>query len=353
MIRHAHVRTRRAATALAVTTCALAARAQPPPRTPYRLVYPANAAALRCPEEAAFRERVADLLGDRAPFSDGAADAVEVELTRSARGVRGAWRVRRGGASRSEPRAFTGVDCGRVVDDLVRSVGIVLDPLMLMRAAAPRPSAPTPAPAPTVGEDVVPQVVARERPPPVMLDAPAPPPPAPSGPAFSVALGGGAAVGAVSTVSPVVEARVTLAWSRLSLSLDLRGDLGLSQTSDAAPGAAFRSTALAGLLAPCVTLRAVSLCALAGGGAVHREATGVASASASLAPMVWVGARVGVAWRWTSSWSLFVHADALAAVLRAVPTVRGVDEAQPLALWDPPPVHGALGVDVTFTPRGL
>lgn len=319
------------------------ANAQTPPRVHWRLELAGPVASLRCPDTREFAERVGDHLGQREPFTSGAPNVVRVELTRAGRRVRGAYTVARDGQAASRPRAFLADDCGRVVDDLVRSIGLVLDPFALIRAETP--SAPLPPP---VATEAIP-APARERPPPIVLyEAPAPLPPSRPPPFhLDLALGGGAAFGGVSDASPSLSASAALAGARFSLGVELRADLSVTVAVPQVAGASFASSWFGGGLVPCATWSWLSACGALFVGAALREPVGVRQGAASTALVIFAGGRVAGTWSLSPRFAVMGHVDVLAPALQAVPSLQEGDHL--VAVWTPWPVH--LGVGARFVVR--
>jgi hypothetical protein len=318
--------------------------AQTPPRSRFRLEYTADPGATsRCADRAAFVARVGEFLGERDPFENGATQTLRITLmTTHARQVRGAYIVLRTGAPPSQPREFVANECEVVVSDLVRSVGLVLDPFALMQPQRPA------LPSPTVSaSEVVPETARVERPPPVVLGVPVATPtalaPVAPAPTLHLSFGAGASLGAVASIAPLIYMGVSLRWTRFSFGLEARSDLPTSQNVPQVASARFSSASVGAMVVPCLAWRLLTGCAVIGIDAVFRDATGVPRASASVEPAVWAGARLAATWPLGDALALMVHGDVVVPLVRAVPVLR-VDIDTTIVVWEPPLLHASIGL---------
>jgi hypothetical protein len=159
----------------------------------------------------------------------------------------------------------------------------------------------------------------------------------------------GGALGAVDRLGPVLQLRVGVRVGRWSIAAEARVDFPVERTLAGLADARVASSALGASLVACAHFDFAAACALVGAGGLYRSASGVAEPTPGADPWAFAGARGALVWPVSSRWSLLAAADALAAIVRPVPSLRD-DRGQSVALWQPWPVHLAvtLGAQVSL-----
>jgi hypothetical protein len=213
-----------AASGLLLASAPLAARAEPPAMPRARLDYrvpPILAPA--CPDEAAFRKRVALRIGydPFVPATDTRAQQVRVEVTAPPEPLAIDVTLANSEGLALGQKHLTEGTCDELVSSAAFAASLAIDPSAAMRAPWPdvSPPAPTAEPSAPVGAG------APAPPAPAARDAPAsPPPPVEAG----VVAAAGIAVGAAPAATPVAVLGVDVRRAALSAGLEGRFDLAAS-----------------------------------------------------------------------------------------------------------------------------
>ncbi|MHB8878524.1 MAG: hypothetical protein ACYC8T_32910 [Myxococcaceae bacterium] len=302
---------------IAIVSWAAGAPAAPAPRA--RLVYSLGAGAERCPDEQTVRDAVSGRLGYD-PFREPAEMEVRVAVERADPGLSARLELRDAGGRTMGKRqlASRASDCVELASALGLAVSIAIDPLSVTR---PPPVPPAPAAAAT---------------------PPAPPPPAPP-PALSpsVQTAYTASLGAVASVgtapAPALGANLQLGarWPSWSLALEGRMDLPASRST---AGGQVASSLLVGSLVPCLHRRAVAGCALLTAGVFQGSGVDFVGSRRVTTPFLAAGARALAELPLAEPFSLRLHADFLAPLVR---TTLLVGESEAFSAW---PVSVTFGL---------
>jgi hypothetical protein len=292
-----------------------------------RLLYVRDATAETCPDEPAFRERVAAKLGYEA-FDDQAAARIVTVRIGLERGeleavvITSATKEAAAGERRVRSAAR---DCRELAEALAFTVALVVDP----RAATGAPDRPAPAPDPA------------EKGPSPFDDrpAPAPPPSPPSPPANEDRLGIAASLEATGSAGAVPSATfgggggvflVAKAWA-----LGLEGRVDLPAAAEDGPRRV-EATLYSGSFVPCGRIAPVLVCGVASFGALSGTSSGAASSDTTFYAAV--GPRLGVWIPVTGPLHVGAHADVLFQIARTRLAVGGVE------VWSSPVAAGVLGI---------
>lgn len=293
-----------------------------------RLVYVRDAAAESCPDESAFRERVAAKLGYEA-FDDVRAErivTVRIALERGeldASVITSATKEAAAGERRVRSAAR---DCVELAEAVAFTVALVVDP----RAATGAPDRPAPAPDP-------------HAPGPSPFDdrtAVAPPASPAREPAKDRTLAVAASLEATGAVGTVPAATfggggaVFLFAHAWAVGLEGRVDLPAA-FEDAARRV--EATLYSGSIVPCGRVAPVLICGVASFGALSGTSSGPASSSDTTFYAA-VGPRVGVWIPVAGALHLGAHADVLFQLARTRLAVGGVE------VWSSPVAAGVVAV---------
>lgn len=264
-----------------------------------RIEYVRGAGAETCPGDSAVHDAVADKLGYD-PFTTSAdARLLAAEVTGDPSGFRATIRLFAPDGSTLGARTLThaGPSCDELVDLMVLSMSIAIDPEAAEHRRAPEPPAPPVAP-PAKEPDAAP---------------PAPPEMAERREPLHVEAGGGASTWFGAAPAPNVGASVFagLRFRAASLALEAR----LDWPSSRRVSSAYVETSLAlGMIVPCVHVTVLELCGLGAIGSLRATSRDVALPRADSSLHLAVGGRVGVGLPLASWLSIRAHTDGLVAL---------------------------------------
>jgi hypothetical protein len=256
------------------------------------------------------------------PVEADAADGVALEFRSEGDGLAVRLELSRAGQPpRSRELKDPDRSCVPLAAATAFAIAIAVDP-QRARATPEAPTQPAPPQAPQPA-------------------APAPPPPAPKEAPPSIAVGwelgvAGAGVlgaGPNPTAAALLHGGVSL--DRFHMGLEARIDV--PQTWRSGTGAV-TSYLVLGNLVPCAALARFSLCVVLSAGALRAGSAGLVGSTNLSAPMVLLGARVGLMFRPLKWVQLTPWIDVGAALTRVTLTVDGA------AVWVTPPLAGLVGV---------
>jgi len=312
------------------------------------LAYVRAPEANACPDEEAFRMRVASRLGYD-PFEPIAPRRVEVALT--GRGSRIVAEVRVDDEQRKGPATRRLEDraehCSVLVDVVASAVAIAIDPLARPASASPPvaagPSPSSPASLSAVGAPATPRSPAGDAPP--AAPGAESPTPAPAVPILPyLLLDGIASYGAVIDAALGVEGGVGLRRGPWSLALEGRVEANPGAV-EVSPRDRVTSSLFSGALVPCVGVDLVSLCLGGRLGSLQATALDVTrpSLDSSLVGAIFVRGVASVPL--AQAWSLRLGLEGAAPLVRTTFTVGGS------TVWTAPAVQGTLLVGVGWRSR--
>ncbi len=279
-----------------------------------------------CPDGTALSDAVAARLGYE-PFTADADLRLIVRFERDGTTLRGSVEIKDATGAVKGERSLTsrGADCEELAAATSLTVSILLDPHAGL--GPPRP-APIPEPPPTLPTL---QVAPREPPAEVPEAKPATKTPI----HLRVVADATGSIGLLPAPSVGVLAGAGVAWGRLSLDVEVRGDALASKTFGARDVSA---SFVAGGLTPCVRVGPARACGVAQLGVLRAAVTDATPATVAAAVLL-LGPRLGVSLPLASWLALDAHADALFA-----PTVKvRVDTGD---IWSSSVVSGLLGLGV-------
>lgn len=275
-----------------------------PSATSVRLEY---TPAPGCPDEQGFRDVVAAQMKGSDPFTVQGARRMTVTLTRRARDYQGVVALYDEAGKPLGQREHTGSACAAVVEDIGTSISIVLQS-SAPPVIAPPPLPPTAAPLPP---DHDPQ-------PPASL-----PPAAPAPPLLRLGVGAQLAGGIAPSIAGGFVGSAGLRWSRLSLSLEARGDLPASGASQT--GGTVRTSFLGGSFVPCFHEQWFLGCAIVTAGRVLASGPAGSAPASQSAAYAGAGLRVGGEYFFTPHIGAQVVGDVLLGLARPGIRIAGAD----------------------------
>ncbi len=274
-----------------------------------------------CPDEEEFRALVAARLG-RDPFSLDGAPSLSVRFAAGDPLVAQLLLTRSDGTSGGERRIEAGAaSCNELARSVAVAAALALDPLLRREAerqAAPPEAAPVPVSAP---------------PPP---DAPRPSPEPLQLALFAGPLG---ALGAGPALAYGGWLEVSGRLGRGALSVE--GRFHAPSSVAVGSGWAEASSTLL-VVAPCLRLDPLALCATAALGGLRLSGEGLTAAAAQTVPHLELGLRAAAEWRVAGAWGLRLQGEA------AVPLTRTSMAFGEEVVWRVPPVTGHLGAGVGY-----
>ena len=343
------------AIAIAIAIATMAAPVAAAPARTARLTYSRGAGASDCPDADVIRAGVAARLGYEA-FDDRAELLVVATVSRVGHTLEA--RIEIGGAGgqvMAERKLVSRQnDCGELMSAMELAISIAIDPLAGARPRVPPPSAPAPpqpAPAPPSPSPAPPQPAPAPppSPPTVIVIHEAPPPPAAPTPAVpSAPVGFQARVGILgmlgSAPAPALGATLQVSARRRLFSIGVEGRVDLSSTTGLYRGDVHSSDlhawSLVGSLVPCASRGVLEGCALLTAGVIRASASNLVMSKEVSAPLLALGARVGVEVPFGNVLSAGIHLDVLAPLTETVLQIGGA------TVWTSAPISGALGATV-------
>jgi hypothetical protein len=301
-----------------------------------RLVYARAPEAASCPDELALRNAVAARLGYD-PFFPWAKETVVVQVWRESRQYKARLQLvsEAGLAHGTRTLSSSQTSCAELFDAAALAISIAMDSLPKDEPAPTAPPAEQPPPAPAP-EPAPPPAPSPPPPAPTPAEAPAPPPVRLG---LMVGLDAVGVVGAEPGPTVAGAAFVGVRGPALSLALEGRVDAPASAASAAGPGRV-RVWSFQAAIVPCARYRVASFCALGVVSSVRGESADVTNPGRDSAISVAAGARVGLDWPLSETFSLDTHLDATADLRRVHMQLGGADA------WTAPPVAAAAAVGV-------
>jgi hypothetical protein len=303
------------------------------------LEYTRPAELSACPDEAAFRKRVAERMG-RNPFAVGASRKIKVLFTRAGATLTALVRVEEAGKPRGERRIETRAGCEELASGAALAVSIAIDPLAALgapsppEAAAPEPTSPTPQAEAARAE---PQKTAAPTRSARALRAPEP------GSAVQrwfVRGQGRAWLGAVPGVGEGLSLGLGFRSGWASLALD--GSAVLPRTeSVSSTRRAVAVALLGGQISPCAHFSALRGCALFAAGTLFARGEGVDDPRT--ARSYYATAGIGLGYSFFSG--RFTLTPVIEASARLATAQLSLDDR---TVWDTPRLLGSFGLELAY-----
>jgi hypothetical protein len=315
-----------------------------------------------CPDGQEFQAMVRARLGYD-PFAPGAPDHVFVGTAAGvgAGAIEGhiEWRDSEGKWAGDQTLPVATRDCRHLVRALAAALAVQIQLLATTRepasgsaapkgTAAPRSTGPPPPasppqpaapPQPAMARSPVERIAVTESPAATVETRPAPPTPA-AGPRSVWAVGAGTSVAFGLSSGPVLLGRLvgSLAWPHLSV--ELAAEASVPSTPRRPDGAGVSQQHLLGSAAGCAVLSRWRACLLANAGEVRMTGVDIDRPTSAVAPLLEVGARVGIVQLLGHDLFVDAHADGLINVIRLTDTL------DQLPVWTASRLAAAVGIDL-------
>jgi hypothetical protein len=304
--------------------------------TPAELTYRRGVGAAGCPEEAAVRAAVAELVG-MDPFQAGATRRIDVEIARVRTSLRGRIEVKDGGNELSMEREMRGSvdDCAELASALELAIAIAIDPFVAAAPPHPEPrQEPVPEPEPAPAPAPAPAPVRSPEP----ISRPDPEVSPESSVGLHASVGALGSVGTLPSAAPGFTLQGGVDKGDLSLSLEGRFD----PPASAEIGGAGRAdvSLLSASIVPCLHFRPLGACALAGIGRLRSEGEGLTTNTRATTTWAGAGGRLEAELALGASIGIRAHLD----VVLALTHTRVLVGETPV--WETAPVSGAAGIAV-------
>lgn len=283
-----------------------------------------------CPDRATLQAAVAARLGYD-PFVVRATRRAQVTVERKRRGLRALVTIFDQQSSRVRTLDSESADCQELSQAITLTLSIAIDPQVAWRKPAPSPLPP-------------PSVAISARPEPALRQAQHERGELVKGPAFRLAVGGGAALGTVPGATADLLVGVGLGWQRFSIDVEAHVDLPQS-ANFAGHLSRVQATQFVVLLSPCFRQSLwrqdrleLLACGTLSAGALWGRGSGGTTSQTDVTPAVGAGARLGIESHLGKIFSARLHGGLTIPFTRSSLRINDAD------VWTTPRVAGEIGL---------